>query len=289
MSFIVELTYLSQDNIRNFINAALKEDIGDGDHSSLASIPEGTQSRAKLLVKGDGVLAGVALAQQIFLTLDNTLMVEVKMKDGATAKSGDLAFIVHGNARSILSAERLVLNCMQRMSGIATYTRHLQRLINHTKAQLLDTRKTTPNFRLPEKWAVAIGGGTNHRFALYDMVMLKDNHIDFAGGISQAIRRTQQYLRGKNLDLKIEVETRNLDEVRQVLETGGVHLIMLDNMSPEKMKEAVALIDGRYLTEASGGIDEQTIREVAETGVDFISVGALTHSVKSMDMSLKAF
>lgn len=289
MSFIVELTYLSQDNIRNFINAALKEDIGDGDHSSLASIPEGTQSRAKLLVKGNGVLAGVALAQQIFLTLDNTLMVEVKMKDGATAKSGDLAFIVHGNARSILSAERLVLNCMQRMSGIATYTRHLQCLINHTKAQLLDTRKTTPNFRLPEKWAVAIGGGTNHRFALYDMVMLKDNHIDFAGGISQAIRRTQQYLRGKNLDLKIEVETRNLDEVRQVLEAGGVHLIMLDNMPPEKMKEAVALVDGRYLTEASGGIDEQTIREVAETGVDFISVGALTHSVKSMDMSLKAF
>lgn len=285
----MELTYLSQDNIQQFIDAALKEDIGDGDHSSLASIIQGTQSQAKLLVKGEGILAGVALAQQIFHTVDDSLMVEVNMKDGEPANVGDIAFIVSGKAQSILSAERLVLNCMQRMSGIATYTRHLQHLISHTKAHLLDTRKTTPNFRLPEKWAVAIGGGTNHRFALYDMVMLKDNHIDFAGGIPQAIHRTQQYLRDKSLDLRIEVETRNLDEVRQVLETGGVHIIMLDNMSPEKMKEAVELINGRYITEASGGIDEQTIREVAETGVDFISVGALTHSVKSLDMSLKAF
>lgn len=285
----MELTYLSQDNIQQFINAALKEDIGEGDHSSLASIPEGTQSQAKLLVKGEGILAGVALAQQIFQTIDPSLHVEVKMKDGDSVSVGDIAFIVRGKAQSILSAERLVLNCMQRMSGIATYTRHLQHLISHTKTRLLDTRKTTPNFRLPEKWAVAIGGGTNHRFALYDMVMLKDNHIDFAGGISQAIRRTQQYLRDNNLDLRIEVETRNLDEVRQVLEVGGVHVIMLDNMSPAKMKEAVELISGQYITEASGGIDEQTIREVAETGVDFISVGALTHSAKSLDMSLKAF
>lgn len=285
----MELAYLSQDNIQHFINAALKEDIGEGDHSSLASIPEGTQSRAKLLVKGEGILAGIALARQIFHTVDHSLQVEVNMKDGDPAKVGDIAFVVSGNAQSILSAERLVLNCMQRMSGVATYTRHLQHLISHTKARLLDTRKTTPNFRLPEKWAVAIGGGTNHRFALYDMVMLKDNHIDFAGGIRQAIRRTQQYLKDKNLDLSIEVETRNLDEVRQVLEVGGVHVIMLDNMPPEKMKEAVELINGQYITEASGGIDEQTIVEVAETGVDFISVGALTHSVKSLDMSLKAF
>lgn len=284
----MELTYLSQDNIQHFIDAALKEDVGGGDHSSLASIPEGTQSHAKLLVKGEGVLAGVALAQQIFHTVDHRLRVEVKMKDGDAVKAGDIAFIVSGPAQSILSSERLVLNCMQRMSGVATYTHHLQHLISHTKARLLDTRKTTPNFRLPEKWAVAIGGGTNHRYALHDMIMLKDNHIDFAGGISQAIRRTQQYLKNKNLDIKIEVETRNLDEVRQVLETGGVHVIMLDNMSPEKMKEAVELINGQYLTEASGGIDESTIREVAETGVDFISVGALTHSVKSLDMSLKA-
>lgn len=285
----MELSYLSQDKIQAFINAALEEDIGEGDHSSLASIPAESQSKAKLLIKGEGVLAGIALARQIFRTVDDVLAVDVKMEDGEYVKYGNVAFIVRGRARSILSAERLVLNCMQRMSGIATYTRHLQSLISHTQAKLLDTRKTTPNFRLPEKWAVAIGGGVNHRFALYDMVMLKDNHIDFAGGIPQAIQRTRQYLKEKDLDLKIEIETRSLKEVRQVLETGGIDVIMLDNMTPEMMREAVEMINGRCQAEASGGITEKTIKEIAECGVDYISVGALTHSAKSMDMSLKAF
>ncbi len=285
---MVALTYLSQANIQAFIDAALKEDIGTGDHSSLASVPGNTQSQAKLLIKGEGVLAGVALARQIMHTIDPLLAVDMKIEDGVWVKQGDIAFLVQGRAQSILSAERLVLNCMQRMSGIATYTRYLQQLISHTQVQLLDTRKTTPNFRLPEKWAVAIGGGTNHRFALYDMVMLKDNHIDFAGGIAQAINRTRQYLEEKKLDLRIEIETRSLEEVRQVLATGGVDVIMLDNMTPAEMKEAVRLINKQYPTEASGGINEKTIKEIAETGVDYISVGALTHSVKSMDMSLKA-
>lgn len=285
----MELSYLSQDKIQAFINAALEEDIGEGDHSSLASIPAESQSKAKLLIKGEGVLAGIALARQIFRMVDDVLAVDVKMEDGEYVKYGNVAFIVRGRARSILSAERLVLNCMQRMSGIATYTRHLQSLISHTQAKLLDTRKTTPNFRLPEKWAVAIGGGVNHRFALYDMVMLKDNHIDFAGGIPQAIQRTRQYLKEKDLDLKIEIETRSLKEVRQVLETGGIDVIMLDNMTPEMMREAVEMINGRCQAEASGGITEKTIKEIAECGVDYISVGALTHSAKSMDMSLKAF
>lgn len=285
----MELSYLSQANIQQFIDNALAEDIGPGDHSSLASIPAGSQSQARLLVKSEGIMAGVALAQQIFATVDPSLFIDVMIEDGTAVKYGEIAFLVRGQAQSILSAERLVLNCMQRMSGIATYTSNLQRMIAHTKAKLLDTRKTTPNFRLPEKWAVAIGGGTNHRFALYDMIMLKDNHVDFAGGIAQAIEHTKAYLRKKGLDLKIEIETRNLDEVRQVLKAGGVDMIMLDNMSPEMMKEAVNMINGRYTTEASGGIDEQTIIAAAESGVDFISVGALTHSARSMDMSLKAF
>ncbi len=284
-----EPAYLSQHNIQSFIDAALKEDIGTGDYSSLAAIPEGTRSRTKLLIKSEGMVAGVALAKQIFYTVDSTLEMTINIEDGNPIRRGDIVFTVQGNARAMLSAERLVLNCMQRMSGIATYTRHLQSLISHTRARLLDTRKTTPNFRLPEKWAVAIGGGTNHRFALYDMVMLKDNHVDFAGGIAQAIGRTRQYLKEHKLDLRIEIETRNLQEVRQVLDTGGVDVIMLDNMPPDMMREAVALIAGQYVTEASGGIDEQTIAAVAECGVDYISVGALTHSVKSLDMSLKAF
>lgn len=285
----MELSYLSQEKIQAFINAALEEDIGGGDHSSLASISADSQSQAKLLIKGEGILAGVALARQIFRTVDDVLAVDVKMEDGEYVKYGNVVFIVRGRARSILSAERLVLNCMQRMSGIATYTRHLQSLISHTQAKLLDTRKTTPNFRLPEKWAVAIGGGINHRFALYDMVMLKDNHIDFAGGIPKAIQRARQYLKEKNLDLKIEIETRSLEEVRQVLDVGGVDVIMLDNMTSEMMRKAVGMINGRCQTEASGGITEKSIKEVAECGVDYISVGALTHSAKSMDMSLKAF
>ncbi|GAB3824793.1 carboxylating nicotinate-nucleotide diphosphorylase [Pontibacter rugosus] len=211
------------------------------------------------------------------------------MQDGAGIKKGDVAFTVKGKAQSILTAERLVLNCMQRMSGIASYTHYLSSLIEGTGAKLLDTRKTTPNFRMMEKWAVVIGGGHNHRYGLYDMVMLKDNHVDYAGGIREAITATQQYLKNKGKDLKIEVETRTLQEVQEALETGGIHRIMLDNMSTDMMREAVAMIGGKYETEASGGITDETIRAVAECGVDYISVGALTHSIKSIDLSLKAY
>lgn len=280
--------YLTPARINQFIESALQEDIGNGDHSSLASISADQTGSARLLVKSDGILAGVELARKIFERLDPTLELELFKKDGDRVFSGEIGFTVKGKSRSILSAERLVLNCMQRMSGIATYTHHLNSLIAGTKAKLLDTRKTTPNFRLPEKWAVVIGGGTNHRFGLYDMVMLKDNHIDYAGGIPAAIDATVNYLKEKQLDLKIEVETRNLQEVQQVLDTGQVHRIMLDNMEPPLLKKAVELIDGRFETEASGGITESTIAEIAATGVDFISVGALTHSVKSLDISLKA-
>nr|WP_219921566.1 carboxylating nicotinate-nucleotide diphosphorylase [Rufibacter sp. XAAS-G3-1] len=267
----------------------MQEDVADGDHSSLASIPESAQNQAKLLVKDRGVLAGVELAWKIFHEVDPTLRLEVFLQDGAQINPGDIAFTVHGKAQSILTAERLVLNCMQRMSGIATYTQSLVKLIEGTGAKLLDTRKTTPNFRMMEKWAVLIGGGTNHRFGLYDMVMLKDNHVDYAGGIKQAIEATHRYLEKLGKPLKIEVETRNLDEVRQALETGGIDRIMLDNFAVSLLREAVELIDGRYATEASGGITEETIRAVAETGVNYISVGALTHSNRSLDLSLKAF
>jgi nicotinate-nucleotide pyrophosphorylase (carboxylating) len=263
--------------------------VGDGDHSSLAAIPAETQHRAKLLVKDDGILAGVELAIEIFKTVDSGLTCRIFKKDGDSIQKGDIVLEVSGAARSILTAERLVLNCMQRMSGIATKTHQLLQLLKGTKTQLLDTRKTTPNFRLLEKWAVKIGGGVNHRIGLYDMIMLKDNHIDMAGGIERAIIQTKEYLRATNRNLRIEIETRTLEEVRQVLNIGGVDIIMLDNMSPAEMKVAVSEINGRYVTEASGGITEENIREVAETGVDFISVGALTHSIKSLDLSLKAF
>ncbi len=280
--------YLTEQNLTEFIKTALREDVGDGDHSSLASIPNDAQNQARLLVKGDGILAGVELAQMIFREVDPNLQVEVLLHDGAKVKFGDVALTVKGKAQSILTAERLVLNCMQRMSGIATFTHRLVDMIAGTNAKLLDTRKTTPNFRMMEKWAVLIGGGVNHRYGLYDMIILKDNHVDYAGGIEKAIRATQEYLKRLGKDLKIEVETRNLQEVGQVLETGGVHRIMLDNMTPDMMKEAINMIGGRFETEASGGITDHTIREVAETGVDYISVGALTHSIKSMDLSLKA-
>lgn len=281
--------YLTEERIQAFIQAALAEDVGDGDHSSLAAIPATAQNKARLLVKGEGVLAGVEMAGYIFKAVDPDLQVQVQLPDGTRVKHGDVAFTVQGKAQSILTAERLVLNCMQRMSGIATYTAYLSALIAGTSAKLLDTRKTTPNFRIMEKWAVLIGGGQNHRFGLYDMVMLKDNHVDYAGGVRQAITATQHYLREKGKDLKIEVETRTLDEVREALETGSIHRIMLDNMSPETMRKAVQMIAGKYEIEASGGITEETIREVAECGVDFISVGALTHSNRSIDMSLKAY
>jgi nicotinate-nucleotide pyrophosphorylase (carboxylating) len=281
--------YISPQFLKKFIDSALSEDVGDGDHSTLAAIPATAGSRAKLLIKDDGVLAGVELAEMIFHQFDSALKLERKLQDGDIIKKGDVAFVVEGAARSILTTERLVLNCMQRMSGIATLTHTLKTLVQGTKAVLLDTRKTTPNFRLLEKWAVVIGGGQNHRIGLYDMIMLKDNHIDMAGGMERAIIQTKEYLRAKNKNLKIEVETRTLKEVEEVLRIGGVDIIMLDNMGVEEMKKAVWLINGRYKTEASGGITTETIRRVAESGVDFISVGALTHSIKSLDMSLKAY
>jgi nicotinate-nucleotide pyrophosphorylase (carboxylating) len=285
----VKPDYITEQLLDEFVRAALSEDIGDGDHSTLASIPAGASSRARLLVKEACIIGGIELAKSIFNKVDPTLSMVVNVDDGKPVKPGDVAFTVEGRAQSILMAERLVLNCMQRMSGIATRTHHFASLISGTQARLLDTRKTTPNFRLLEKWAVLIGGGYNHRIGLYDMIMLKDNHVDMAGGIEQAIIRTKDYLRVRNKSLKIEIETRNIDEVKEVLRVGGVDIIMLDNMTPDMMQEAVKLIDGRFQTEASGGINETTIRTVAETGVDFISVGALTHAIKSVDLSLKAF
>ncbi|MDO1446862.1 carboxylating nicotinate-nucleotide diphosphorylase [Rhodocytophaga aerolata] len=281
--------YLTPEAIRQFITLALQEDVGDGDHSSLAAVPANASNRARLLIKDTGVLAGMELAQAIFAQVDASLQVQVLLRDGSPVKPGDIGLTVSGNAQSILKAERLVLNCMQRMSGIATYTNRLVKLIEGTGASLLDTRKTTPLFRMIEKWAVVIGGGLNHRYGLFDMIILKDNHVDYAGGIRQAIEATNRYLTSTNKDLKIVIETRNLQEVEEVLATGNVFRIMLDNMSPALMKQAVQLINGRYPTEASGGITLETIREVAESGVDFISVGALTHSIKSLDISLKAY
>jgi len=282
-------TYVTEAALTQFIQSALQEDVGDGDHSSLAAIPADARNQARLLVKDNGILAGVEVAQLICQAVDPSLSVQVMLTDGSPVQYGDVAFTVTGRAQAILTAERLLLNCMQRMSGIATYTHQLTQLIAGTKARLLDTRKTTPNFRIMEKWAVVIGGGLNHRFGLFDMIMLKDNHVDYAGGIRQAITATHEYLQKHNKKLRIVIETRNLNEVQQALDTGGIDRIMLDNMSPELMHEAVALVNGRFETEASGGITEDTIAEVAATGVNFISVGALTHSNKSLDLSLKAF
>jgi len=284
----VKTPYLTSENITTFIQTAFKEDVGEGDHSTNACIPPDKIGKAHLLIKEDGIIAGLELAKMIFEYYDPSLQVDLLLKDGQQVRKGDIGLTVAGKAASILTTERLMLNCMQRMSGIATKTHHFDRMISHTKARLLDTRKTTPNFRLLEKWAVALGGGQNHRFALYDMIMLKDNHVDFAGGIKKAIEATHGYLKSKNLDLKIEVETRNLEEVKEVLEVGGVDFIMLDNMDYETMRSAVNMIGDRYKTEASGGINEDTLVQVAECGVDFISVGELTHHIKSMDISLKA-
>lgn len=275
-------------NIPAFIKAALTEDTGDGDHTSLACIPATAKGKAQLLVKQDGVVAGVELAVQIFKQVDKALKVTVFIKDGSRIKKGDIILSVSGSSRSILLAERLVLNCMQRMSGIATYTHHLVKLCKGTPSKVIDTRKTTPTLRGLEKWAVVIGGGANHRIGLYDMILIKDNHIDYAGGIKQAIESANAYLKKKKKKLKIEIETRSLDEVKQVLAVGKINRILLDNFSTKDLKKAVQLIDGKYETEASGGITEDTIRKVAKCGVDFISVGALTHSIKSIDLSLKA-
>lgn len=274
--------------LKALIQTAFQEDLGSGDHSSLACIASNEQGKAKLLVKQSGVLAGVEVAQEICNFFDSKLQLTVLIQDGTLVNPGDVAFYLEGNSRSILACERLLLNCMQRMSGIATYTNFLVQKISGTNAKLLDTRKTTPNFRLLEKEAVKIGGGSNHRFGLYDMIMLKDNHIDYAGGIEQAILKTNEYLVHNKLDLKIEVEVRDRNELEQVLAVGQVQRIMLDNFTPEDMKVAVELIDGKFETEASGGITDEDIASYAATGVDYISVGALTHQVKSLDLSLKA-
>jgi nicotinate-nucleotide pyrophosphorylase (carboxylating) len=280
--------YLTKERIDHFISEALAEDIGPGDYSTLSAVPNEATNQAILKIKDDGIIAGLELAKLIFEKVDPNLSLKFFKKDGEKVYSGELAFEVTGNARSILSAERLVLNCMQRMSGVATKTNHLQGLINHTKTKLLDTRKTSPNSRLIEKWAVLIGGGNNHRFALYDMIMLKDNHVDYAGGISKALQAAREFLKINNLDLKIEIETRNLEEVKEVLSIGLADIIMLDNFTVENTRAAVELINGRAITEASGNVTEKTIVGIAETGVDFISVGALTYSYKSLDLSLKA-
>jgi len=270
------------------ITNAIREDIGTGDHSSLACIPADAVGEAVLLAKDEGILAGVAFAKMIFHQVDPNLKVKVSINDGEFVRYGDTAFVVKGASQSILKAERLVLNTIQRMSAIATKTHKFAQILEDTNTRILDTRKTTPGIRAIEKWAVRIGGGTNHRFALYDMVMLKDNHIDFAGGIKNAIKKTNKYLKDNHLDLKIEIETRNLDEVQQVLEVGQVDRIMLDNFNYEDLRTAVKLINGRFETEASGGINEKTLRKYADCGVDFISSGALTHSIYNMDFSLKA-
>lgn len=268
---------------------AIREDVGDGDHSSLACIPITAQGKAKLLVKEEGIIAGIAFAKRVFEYVDSSIKVQTFFEDGDEVKYGDVVFHVYGSSQAILKAERLVLNAMQRMSAIATKTRKFVQLIEGTSAKVLDTRKTTPGIRAIEKWAVKIGGGENHRFALYDMIMLKDNHIDFAGGISQAIAKTKQYLIEHQKNLKIIVEARNLEEVQQILAAGGVYRILLDNFDYQTTKEAVALIGSQCLTESSGNINEKTITEYAKCGVNFISSGALTHSVYNLDLSLKAF
>lgn len=281
--------YVTESRLNKFIDAAISEDIGDGDHSTLASVPKDMQNRARLLVKHDCVLAGVDLAQEIFHFYDKDLKIEVLKKDGDQVKVGDIAFIVSGSARSILTMERLVLNCMQRMSGIATYTREMVELVADTNTTILDTRKTSPIFRMCEKWAVYIGGAQNHRYGLFDMIMLKDNHNDYAGGLTNSINSAVQYLKDKNLNLRIEVETRSLKEVQEALNTNSVDIIMLDNMSLDEMKQAVKLINGRAKTEASGGITKETVRLIAETGVDYISSGAIIYSAPNIDLSLKVF
>lgn len=276
-------------DIHEFIRLALEEDLGDGDHTSLSTIPAEAQKRAKLLVKEDGMVAGVELATLIFAQVDADLQVDVLIHDGTFIKKGDIVLTVAGRAQSILKAERLVLNCMQRMSGIATYTNKMVLLLDGLPTKLLDTRKTTPNFRICEKWATRIGGAVNHRYALYDMILIKDNHVDYAGGIEAAITKANQYLQQTGRSLPIEIEVRNLGELEQALQVGQIQRIMLDNFNFENLREAVRRIGNRYPTEASGGINETTIRQYAECGVDYVSVGALTHHVSSLDLSLKAY
>lgn len=270
------------------IDLSFAEDIGDGDHTTLCCIPENAIGKSRLIIKEDGILAGVEVAKRVFAKFDSSMQVDVKMGDGSKVKKGDVAMIVTGKIRSLLQTERLMLNIMQRMSGIATMTNRYVELLKGTKTHILDTRKTTPGMRMLEKQAVKIGGGVNHRIGLFDMILLKDNHVDFSGGINNAISRCHEYLKEKGLNLKIEIEVRSFDEIRQVMECGGVDRIMLDNFSVEDTRKAVEMIAGKYETESSGGITFDTIRSYAECGVDYVSVGALTHSVKGLDMSFKA-
>ena len=278
-----------QTELQLIIQNAIREDIGPGDYSSLACIPDSAQGKAKLLVKDKGIIAGVEFAKMVFSYVDPTMKVETYINDGEKVKYGDIVFHVSGSSQSILKAERLVLNSMQRMSAISTKTRYYVNLLEGTNTKVLDTRKTTPGFRACEKWAVKIGGGENHRFALYDMIMLKDNHNDFAGGITNAINKTKAFLKQNNLDLKIIVEARNLDEIKEILQNDGIYRILIDNFNFDDTRTAVNLIGNKCLTESSGNINENTIRQYAECGVNFISSGALTHSVHNMDLSLKAF
>jgi nicotinate-nucleotide pyrophosphorylase (carboxylating) len=280
---------LNKEIIDLFIKNAIAEDLGDGDHTSLSTIPADAQGNARLIIKEDGILAGVELAEAIFKAVDASLLTTIFLQDGTAVQYGDIALTVKGNTRSILLAERLVLNCMQRMSGIATKTNRIVKLLAPFKAQVLDTRKTTPGLRYLEKWAVRIGGGVNHRIGLYDMILIKDNHVDYAGGIANAILAANKYINETEKQLEIEIEVRNFQELDQVLAIGQVNRIMLDNFSIEDLREAVRRIGDQYTTEASGGILENNIAEYAACGVDFVSMGALTHSVKSLDMSLKAF
>lgn len=284
-----KIKVLDKQVIDNFIKNAIAEDLGDGDHTSLSTIPRDAKGKAQLIIKEEGVLAGIDLAVEIFNHIDADLIVNVLITDGTAVKYGDIALTVEGNVHSILLAERLVLNCMQRMSGIATKTNHIVQMLKPYHTQVLDTRKTTPGLRYLEKLAVKIGGGVNHRIGLYDMILIKDNHVDYAGGIKNAIDAANAYLKSTDKQLDIEIEVRNFEELDQVLATGNVNRIMLDNFNPENLKKAIDIIDQRFTTEASGGITEADIAAYAATGVDYISMGALTHSVKSLDMSLKAF
>lgn len=283
-----ELNPQMTNDFDQLISLWFAEDIGDGDHTTLSCIPSTAIGKSQLIIKENGILAGVEVARKVFQAFDKELQVTVFINDGAEVKVGDVAFVVEGKIQSLLQTERLMLNIMQRMSGVATRTREYVKALEGTKTRVLDTRKTTPGLRLLEKEAVKIGGGVNHRIGLYDMILLKDNHIDFAGGIAQAIQRTKAYLKEKNKDLKIEIEVRNFDELAQVMAEGGVDRIMLDNFTTENTRKAVEIIGGKYETESSGGITFATLKEYAECGVDYISVGALTHSVKSLDMSFKA-
>ena len=278
-----------EDELQIIIENAIREDVGEGDHTSLSCIPNNAVGKAKLLVKDDGIIAGIDFVKRVFSYVDDSLVVESLLEDGAKVNYGEIAFYVSGSSQSILMAERLVLNAMQRMSAIATKTHSFMKLLEGTKTKVLDTRKTTPGIRALEKWAVKIGGGENHRFALYDMIMIKDNHIDFAGGVKEAIQKTKQYLIANSLDLKIIVEARDLGEIEKILEVGGIHRILIDNFNYKDTRKAVELIGDACQTESSGGINEKTIRKYAECGVDYISTGALTHSVYYMDLSLKAY